>query len=134
MSQRRTVIAMATRSYGRPERSTLPLSHTQFAEDAVAVIRNVFHNGENVDVLGISKGAITSYILVSAHPQQFRKLVAIGEPWQYSKNVKYLETDQADPLTTEKLQKQLPNLVASRKAIAAKPELWEPLIRELEQM
>lgn len=32
------------------------------------------------------------------------------------------------------MQKQVPDLVAKRKAIMAKPEQWEPLIRELEQM
>jgi pimeloyl-ACP methyl ester carboxylesterase len=32
------------------------------------------------------------------------------------------------------MQKQVPDLVAKRKKIMAKPELWEPLIRELDLM
>jgi pimeloyl-ACP methyl ester carboxylesterase len=32
------------------------------------------------------------------------------------------------------MQKQVPDLVASRKRIMAKPEQWEPLIRELDLM
>jgi len=38
------------------------------------------------------------------------------------------------PLTPEIMQKQVPDLVASRKRIMPKPELWEPLIRELDLM
>ena len=132
MSKQRTVIAIATRGYGRSERGTLPLSHRQFAQDAFAVIRSIFKSSEKVDVLGFSEGAVTSYILVSAHPEQFNKLVAIGGPLgKYGETVKFLE---AEPLTPELMQKQVPDLVAARKAIMAKPELWESLIRELEQM
>ncbi len=132
MSKSRTVIAIATRGYGRSERGTVPLSHRQFAQDASAVLENIFPHGEKVDVLGFSEGAVTAYILVSAHPERFRKLVAIGGPLgQYGQNVKALE---ADPLTPERMQKQVPQLVAARKAIMGKPEQWEPLIRELEQM
>jgi pimeloyl-ACP methyl ester carboxylesterase len=132
MSKRRTVIAIATRGYGRSERGTVPLSNRQFAEDAFEVIRSVFQNGEKVDVLGFSEGAVTSYILVSAHPERFHKLVAIGGPLgKYSNNVKYLE---ANPVTPESLQKQVPELVSARKAIMPKPELWEPFIRDLAQM
>lgn len=132
MSKSRTVIAIATRGYGRSERGTVPLSHRQFAEDASAVIRSIFPNGEKVDVLGFSEGAITAYILVAAHPEHFRKLVAIGGPLgQYGENVKSLESD---PLKPELMQKQMPDLVAARKAIMKNPNQWEPLIRELEQM
>jgi pimeloyl-ACP methyl ester carboxylesterase len=95
MSKRRTVIAIATRGYGRSQRGTLPLSHRQFASDANAVIDNIFPNDEKVDVLGFSEGAITSYILVSAHPQRFNKLIAIGGPLgQYGENVGSLEAER----------------------------------------
>lgn len=132
MSKRRTVIAIATRGYGRSERGTVPLSHRQFAQDAAAVIQDVFKNGEKVDVLGFSEGAITSYILVSAHPERFNKLIAIGGPLGlYDRTMQSVE---AEPLTPELMQKQVPDLVAKRKKIMARPELWEPLIRELDQM
>ena len=60
MSTHRTVVAIATRGYGRSERGTLPLSHRLFAQDAAAVVQAVFKTGEKVDVLGFSEGAITS--------------------------------------------------------------------------
>jgi pimeloyl-ACP methyl ester carboxylesterase len=132
MSKRRTVIAIATRGYGRSERGTVPLSHRQFAQDAAAVIQEVFPNGEKVDVLGFSEGAITSYILASAHPERINRLIAIGGPLGlYGQTMLSVE---AEPLTPEIMQKQVPDLVASRKRIMPKPELWDPLIRELDRM
>jgi pimeloyl-ACP methyl ester carboxylesterase len=132
MSKRRTVVAIATRGYGRSERGTVPLSHRQFAQDAATVIKNIFPNGEKVDVLGFSEGAITSYILASSHPEMIHRLIAIGGPLgTYGHTIQMLE---AEPLTPEFMQKQVPDLVASRKKIMAKPELWEPLIRELDLM
>jgi pimeloyl-ACP methyl ester carboxylesterase len=80
VSKQRTVIAIATRGYGRSERGTRPLSHRQFAEDAALVIKDIFKPGEKVDVMGFSEGAITSYILASSHPELVRRLVAIGGP------------------------------------------------------
>lgn len=132
MSKSRTVIAIATRGYGRSERGTVPLSHRQFAADDFAVIQNVFPNGEKVDVLGFSEGAVTAYILVSGHPERFHKLVAIGGPLgQYGETLASLE---GEPLTPERMQREVPQLVAERKAVMEKPDQWEPLIRELEQM
>jgi pimeloyl-ACP methyl ester carboxylesterase len=131
-SKTRTVIAIATRGYGRSERGTLPLSHRQYAADAFAVIQSTVAPDKKVDVLGFSEGAVTSYILVSAHPDRFGKLVAIGGPMgQYDHNIQYLEADRT---TAESIQKQVPDLVAARKAIMPKPELWEPMIRESIQM
>ena len=132
MSKSRTVIAIATRGYGRSERGTVPLSHRQFARDAAAVIEAIFKNGEKVDVLGFSEGAVTAYLLVASHPQLFNKLVAIGGPLgSYDQPLSSIESE---PLTPERMQKEVPDLVAKRKKIMDKPELWEPLIRELEQM
>jgi pimeloyl-ACP methyl ester carboxylesterase len=132
MSKSRTVIAIATRGYGRSERGKVPLSHRQFALDAWTVIEDTFRNGERVDVLGFSEGAITSYLLVSAHPERFNRLIAIGG----SKGTydQALQSNEAEPLTPELMQKQVPNLVAKRKAIMADPTQWEPLIRELDAM
>ncbi len=132
MSKHRPVIAIATRGYGRSERGTVPLSHRQFAQDAEAVIESVFPNGEKVDVLGFSEGAITSYILASAHPERVNRLIAIGGSLGlYGETMQAVE---AEPLTPELMQKQVPDLVAARKKIMAHPEQWEALIRELDQM
>ncbi len=45
-----------------------------------------------------------------------------------------MQSVEAEPLTPELMQKQVPDLVARRKRIMSKPELWEPLIRELDMM
>jgi pimeloyl-ACP methyl ester carboxylesterase len=132
MSKQRTVIAIATRGYGRSERGAVPLSHRQFAQDAAVVIRNIFPGGENVDVLGFSEGAITSYILASSHPELVHRLIAIGGGIGSYGNT--LRSAEAAPLTPELMQQQVPDLVAARKKIMARPELWEPLIRELDMM
>jgi pimeloyl-ACP methyl ester carboxylesterase len=66
------------RGYGKSERGKVPLSHRQFALDAWAVIENAFKDDEKLDVLGFSEGTITAYLLVSAHPERFDKLIAIG--------------------------------------------------------
>ncbi len=132
MSKRRTVIAIATRGYGRSERGGGPLSHKQFALDAAAVIASIYPGGEKVDVLGFSEGAITSYILAATHPERVNRLIAIGGSLG-----RYGETKEAlaaEPLTPESMQKQVPGLVAARKKVMARPEEWEPLIRELERM
>jgi pimeloyl-ACP methyl ester carboxylesterase len=80
VSKQRTVIALATRGYGRSERGIRPLSHHQFAEDAAFIIKDIFRSGEKVDVMGFSEGASTSYVLASSHPELVRRLVAIGGP------------------------------------------------------
>ncbi len=132
MSKSRTVIAIATRGYGKSERGKVALSHRQFALDAWAVVEDIFKNGEKVDVLGFSEGAITSYLLVSAHPEAFNKLIAIGG----SKGTydQALQSNEGGPLTPELMQKQVPDLVVKRKAIMPDPNQWEPLIRELDLM
>jgi pimeloyl-ACP methyl ester carboxylesterase len=122
MSKSRTVIAIATRGYGKSERGKVPLSHRQFALDAWAIIEDVFKNDEKVDVLGFSEGAIISYLLVSAHPERINRLIAIGGPkGTYDQALQALE---ADPLTPELMQKQVSDLVAKRKAIMPDPSQW----------
>lgn len=133
MSRDRTVIAIATRGYGRSDRGTRPLSHRQFAEDAALVIRSVFKAGEAVDVMGFSEGAITSYILASTHPELVRRLVAIGGPLgAYGARIEDLESDEQ--LTPELMQQQVPDLVARRKKQMNHPEQWDQLIRDLDAM
>ena len=132
MSKQRTVIAIATRGYGRSERGTVPLSHRQFAKDAATVIQSIFPNGEKVDLLGFSEGAITSYILASSHSELIHRVIAIGGGiGSYGRTVQWAESG---PFTPELMQQQVPDLVANRKKIMARPELWEPLIRELDLM
>jgi len=130
MSKQHMVVAIATRGYGRSERGSVPLSHQQFAQDAAVVIQNVFPGGEKVDLLGFSEGAITAYIVASAHPERIRRLIAIGGGLGLYGETK--EAVNAEPLTPELMQKQVPDLVASRKKVMAHPEQFGPLIRELD--
>ncbi len=73
LSKTRRVIAIATRGHGKSDIGTKPFSYALFANDAVAVIRH--ETTGKVDVLGFSDGAVTSYTLVSAHPELVRRLV-----------------------------------------------------------
>jgi pimeloyl-ACP methyl ester carboxylesterase len=133
VSKQRTVIAIATRGYGRSERGTRPLSHRQFAEDAALVIKDIFKPGEKVDVMGFSEGAITSYILASSHPELVRRLVAIGGLLgAYGASIEDMESDTE--LTPELMQQQVPDLVARRKKQMIHPEQWDQLIRDLNAM
>jgi pimeloyl-ACP methyl ester carboxylesterase len=133
VSKQRTVIAIATRGYGRSERGTRPLSHHQFAEDAALVIKDIFKSGEKVDVMGFSEGAITGYALASSHPELVRRLVAIGGPLgAYGASIADLESDE--DLAPELMQQQVPDLVAKRKKQMIHPEQWDQLIRELNAM
>ena len=133
LSKTRTVIAIATRGYGRSERGTRPLSHREFAEDAALVIKDIFTTGEKVDVMGFSEGAITGYILASAHPELVRRLVAVGGPLgAYGATLDALESDEG--LTPELMKQQVPDLVARRKKQMIHPEQWEQLIRDLDAM
>ena len=133
VSKQRTVIAIATRGYGRSERGTRPLSHHQFAEDAALVIKDTFKSGQKVDVMGFSEGAITGYALASSHPELVRRLVAVGGPLgAYGASIADLENDE--DLTPELMQEQVPDLVAKRKKQMIHPEQWDQLIRDLNAM
>ena len=133
MSKHRTVIAIATRGYGRSEIGKQPLSQRLFAEDAAAVIRQAVKPGEKVDVLGFSEGAGTSYLLAAKHPELVNRLIAIGGSMGvYGETLKYLEDDFT--LTPEELEKDSPDFVAGRKKLMANPAQWDQLIRELAEM
>ena len=133
VSKKRTVIAIATRGYGRSERGTLPLSHRQFAADAALVIKAIFKPGDKVDVMGFSEGAISGYILASSHPELVRRLVAIGGPLgRYGATVENQEQD--GNMTPELMQQQVPDLVTHRKSQMTHPEQWPQLIRDLNAM
>lgn len=128
LSKKRTVIAIATRGYGRSERGTLPLSHRQFAQDAAMVLQKVVPKGESVDLLGFSEGGVTAYILASKHPELIHRVVAIGGPLGRP------DKDNGPPITPEIMEKQVPGLVAARKKQMPHPEQWEQLVRDLAQM
>lgn len=128
LSKKRTIIAIATRGYGRSERGTLPLSHRQFAQDAADVLQKILPKGESVDLLGFSEGGISAYILASKHPELIHRVIAIGSPLGRP------DKDSGPPITPEIMEKQVPGLVATRKKQMPHPEQWEQLVRDLAQM
>jgi pimeloyl-ACP methyl ester carboxylesterase len=133
MSKHRTVIAIATRGYGRSEIGKQALTQRLFAEDAAVVIRQAVPSGEKVDVLGFSEGAGTSYLLAAKHPELVNRLIAIGGSLGvYGERLSYLEDDFT--LTPEQLEKDSPDFVAGRKKLMANPEQWNQLIRGLAVM
>jgi pimeloyl-ACP methyl ester carboxylesterase len=133
MSKHRTVIAIATRGYGRSELGKQKLSQRLFAEDAATVIRQAVKSGEKVDVLGFSEGAGTSYLLAAKHPDLVNRLIAIGGSLGvYGETLPYLE--DGFTLTPESLNKQSPEFFESRRKLMAHPEQWQELIHGLDAM
>jgi pimeloyl-ACP methyl ester carboxylesterase len=133
ISKHRTVIAIATRGYGRSEIGRRPLSQRLFAEDAAAVIHEAVKDGGKVDVLGFSEGAGTAYLLAAGHPELVNRLVAIGGALgMYGFTQEYLEDNFV--LTPEGLEKQDPKFVEGRRKLMANPAQWDELIREIAEM
>jgi len=133
MSKHRTVIAIATRGYGRSELGKQTLSQRLFAEDAATVIRQAVKPGEKVDLLGFSEGAGTAYILAAKHPELINRLIAIGGSLGvYGETLPYLEDGFA--LTPEALNKQAADFFAARRKLMAHPEQWNDLILGLAHM
>jgi len=131
LSKHRRVIAIATRGHGKSDIGNKPFSYALFANDALAVIHR--ETNEKVDVVGFSDGAITSYLLVSEHPELVRRLVAIGGPrgekdWTESA-VK--EIKQSQPSDVEKSS---PGFVAERKKLMPAPERWEEFVARVTKL
>jgi pimeloyl-ACP methyl ester carboxylesterase len=133
ISKHRTVIAIATRGYGRSEIGKQPLSQRLFAQDAATVIHQAVKDGGKVDVLGFSEGAGTAYLLAAGHPELVNRLVAIGGALgMYGFTREHLEDNFV--LTPEGLEKQDPDFVAGRKKLMANPAQWDELIRRIAEM
>ena len=124
LSKHRRVIAIATRGHGRSDIGAQPFSYALFADDAFAVIRHeTSHPGAKVDVLGFSDGAITSYVLASAHPELVRRLVAIGGPRKFSDWTLNAQADQKKAKPSD-VERDSPQFVAERKKLMPQPERW----------
>jgi pimeloyl-ACP methyl ester carboxylesterase len=131
LSKHRRVIAVATRGHGRSELGTKPFSYALFANDAYAVIHH--ETIGQVDVLGFSDGAVTSYVLTSAHPEIVRKLVAIGGPrkladWTAQAQAEFRASKPGD------VERDSPQFVAGRKALMPSPQQWEEFVERLNKL
>lgn len=121
LSKHRRVIAIATRGHGKSDIGAKPFSYALFANDAFTVIRH--ETAEKVDVLGFSDGAVTSYMLASAHPELIRRLVAIGGPrkvtdWPLNAQRELKNSKPSD------VERDSPQFVADRKKLMPQPERW----------
>lgn len=70
------VIAISLRGHGKSELGKEPLTLTQRATDAMAVINSV--TKEKVIVLGFSDGGYSSYQLGAMYPDRVKKMIVIG--------------------------------------------------------
>ena len=70
------VIAMSLRGHGKSELGHEPLTLSQRANDAMAVINAV--TKDSVIVLGFSDGGYSSYQLGASYPDRIKKMIVIG--------------------------------------------------------
>src|ERR1700722_4896150 len=131
LSKHRRVIAIATRGHGKSDIGAKPFSYVLFANDAFTVIRH--ETSEQVDVLGFSDGAVTSYTLASAHPELIRRLVAIGGPrkladWTPSAQTEFRNAQPSD------VERDSPQFVSERKKRMPQPERWLEFNEKLNAM
>ncbi|MGK2861617.1 MAG: alpha/beta fold hydrolase [Chitinophagaceae bacterium] len=70
------VIAMTLRGHGKSELGHEPLTLSQRAKDALAVINDV--TKDSVMVLGFSDGGYSSYQLAALYPNRIKKMIVIG--------------------------------------------------------
>ncbi len=130
LAQTHQVIALATRGHGKSELGTKPFSREQLAEDAYRVIRAV--TTDSVVVIGFSDGGITGYHLTARHPELVRKLVAIGAPRRPTDRTTAAPTNKL--ITAERLGKESPDFVRSRKQLMPQPERWGEFLSQLNRM
>lgn len=131
LSKHRRVIAIATRGHGKSDIGTKPFSYALFANDAFTVIRH--ETSEQVDVLGFSDGAVTSYTLASAHPESIRRLVAIGGPRRFTDWTPDAQKEQKNAKPSD-VERSSPQFVAERKKLMPQPERWLEFNEKLNAM
>jgi pimeloyl-ACP methyl ester carboxylesterase len=134
LSPHYTVIAIAFRGHGKSELGQQPLTDELFANDVLAVTRQV--TKEPVDVVGFSVGAMVSFVLTIQHPELVRKLIAVGGPISSSGAVESKSTEAegnaySNPAELEKL---MPQIVGRRKAFYADPKDWDRLVIAMGKM
>lgn len=128
LSKHFKVIAPALRGHGKSEIGEEPFSYKVFAEDAMAVLKQ--EAVDSVVVLGFSAGAITGYCLAANYPKTITKLVALAGVL-HSNSYRPAALQYLKALKVENLEKQFPELIASRKKIMVQPNRYQELINRL---
>ncbi len=128
LSQHYKVIAVGMRGHGKSELGNLPFSYQLFAEDAAAILRK--ETADSAVVLGFSAGAVTAYYLAAYYPALIRKAVILGG----ALNIKAYKPEALKELKAMNAaiaEKELPKVVAARKAVMPEPERYGELIEKL---
>ncbi|MBV8251929.1 MAG: alpha/beta hydrolase [Chitinophaga sp.] len=128
LSQHFKVIAVGMRGHGKSELGNLPFSYQLFAEDAAAILRQ--ETADSAIVMGFSAGAVTAYYLAAYYPGLVTKAVVLGG----ALNIKAYKPEALKELKAMNAtiaEKQLPDVVAARKAIMPAPEKYGELIERL---
>lgn len=122
------VIAVGMRGHGKSEIGDAPFSYQLFAQDAAAILKH--ESPDSAIVMGFSAGAITSYYLAAYHPAIIRKAVALGGALN-KKAYKPAALEELHALNITVAEKELPKVVAARKAIMPQPERYGEMIEKL---
>jgi pimeloyl-ACP methyl ester carboxylesterase len=128
LSKHFKVIAPGLRGHGKSEIGEEPFSYKLFAEDAMAVLKQ--EAADSVVVVGFSAGAITGYYLAANFPKTITKLVALAGVL-HSNSYRPTALQYLKALKGENLEKQFPELIASRKKIMVQPNRYQELINRI---
>jgi pimeloyl-ACP methyl ester carboxylesterase len=130
------VLAPDTRAHGRSGDTDEPLSYAVFAEDWVALLREL--NIEKASLVGFSDGGCTGLLLATKYPDLVDRLVLIGTPYNIS-NYRDGTIERFASMTPETLYGTIGPHFAEvvRKAEAQYPDsdswqrFWKKLVNEL---
>lgn len=128
LSRNYKVIAVTTRGHGKSEIGTRKFSYRQFAEDAMAVLKN--EDESKAIVMGFSDGAITAYVLAAEFPNNIIKVVAMSGALGFSA---YQSEGKAwvKNLTPENFEKDNPEFVITLKSTIPEPQRWKEFLVNL---
>ena len=126
------VIAPDTRGHGRSTDSEEPFRYATFAQDMVALLRQL--GIERTHVVGFSDGGCTGLILGVEHSELLNRLVLIGTPYNTS-NYPEGTVEQFAAFTPEMLSEmatpELSEVVAKAQAQYETQEAWKAYWRKL---
>jgi pimeloyl-ACP methyl ester carboxylesterase len=129
LASRRMVIAAELQGHGHTPDIERPLSYSQLADDAAALLRAL--NVEEADVVGYSLGGAVGLAMAMRHPEMLRRLVFFG-------GASY-RRDGLDPALLEAFDAPPPDLVGSvwheaYLQAAPSPDNWSGLVTKVNEL
>ncbi len=131
LSQHFKVIAVGMRGHGKSELGHQPFTYKLLAEDALAILRK--ETTDSAVVLGFSCGAVLAYYMAAHYPAAVKKVVALAGALN-TKAYRPGAIDELRNMNMEMAEKQLPEIIAARKAIMPQPERYGELIEQLKRI